>query len=152
MTRLALLVAMSALCACDVVIEPEAPEVEQGPVEEEVRDLVWNEYFQAETAPPTVVWWYDPCPTGNGNGGENGNGAANDKAAVAIDGKCYAGLFRPEIWQADVAWGGKFSRSAYSHELMHAWQRERGIDDPGHSNEEWRMVDEIDIDLAARGL
>lgn len=127
------------LAACSSELVP--PEVERGPEEERARDLVWHGYFNSERMPPRVVWWYDICPI-----------SESDKISVYIDGECYAGLFRERMWRADVAWRGAFSESAYSHELLHAYQAERGIYDPEHENAEWEMVPIIDAELKEQGL
>src|SRR5690349_9889321 len=104
--------------------------------------MVWDVYFQAEASPPVVTWWEESCPIM----------PEDTRTAVYINNKCYAGLFRDQLWQADVAWRGNFSHSAYSHELLHAWQSSRGIYDPTHSNAEWDLIPIIDKDLSIMEL
>lgn len=120
---------------------PQDPPVERGDDEVEARQIVWREHFKEGSTPPPVHWWYGRCPS-----------KPDDlrTAVVTLSGICYSGLFYP--YQCDVAWRGSFSKSAYSHELMHAWQHTRGIFDPGHSLDEWSQIPIIDVDLASRGL
>jgi hypothetical protein len=121
---------------------PADPVVSRGTEEIQARDIVWHELFQAEGDAPTVVWWYDTCPDHPGN----------PRSAVYLQGTCYSGLFREALWQADVAWRGSYSKSAYAHELMHAWQAERGIHDPDHKTAEWRELGRINAELKKLGL
>ena len=135
----AILAAAALLPAC---IAPADPEVSRGAEEEEARRLVWDELLGADTAPPEVVWWYETCPS-----------APDDpRTAVVIGETCYSGLFRERMWRADVAWRGSYARSAYAHELLHAWQAARGIHDPDHRDPEWLEVPRIDAALADAGL
>lgn len=154
MLRALLLLAAVHAAACAA---PGTPEVSRGSDEELARTIVWYEIFAAETEPPEVVWWYETCPeVGNpdapGKPEDTPGNKPDTRTAVYIDGHCYSGLFRPHLWRADVAWRGSFSTSAYAHELMHAWQAERGIRDPQHKNDEWLEVPAIDAELAAAGL
>lgn len=121
---------------------PEDPPAERGVAEVKAREIVWHQEFKSNWPAPTVVWWYGTCPT-----------AQNDpRTAVVIGGVCYSGLTFPDEMKCNVAWRGSFSTSAYTHELMHAWQATRGIYDPQHMLAEWNRVPEIDAELSANGL
>ena len=88
------------------------------------------------TAPP-VEWREDEC-----------GGPAN---GVRYRDRCYAGLYLPGD-RALVAWRGSYRDSAYAHELMHALQWFRGIEDPDHLRDEWKLVGQANESLAADGL
>lgn len=118
------------------------PEVSRGEDELEARRIVWEDHLQmGEEIPPEVVWSTDVCP-----------GHPFPHTAVLIDGRCYAGYFRPGLWRIDVAWTEEISDSAYVHEFIHVWQWLRGISDPEHLSEEWKMVPEITASLREAGL
>jgi hypothetical protein len=134
------LILLLCLTGCGV---PTDPEVELGTTELIARHFVWRVRFGSKLSPPPVHWWYDTCPLYPDN---------PRAAVVTVDGKCYSGLFWSYEYRIDVAWRGSFSRSAYSHELMHAWQYTRGIDDPDHALEEWKEIPNIDAELLSKGL
>ena len=143
MMRLKSSILAAALSACTALIgcRPNTPDVELGLDELVARTTVWNEYFKSREAPPTVKWWYMRCPT-----------RPDDPrtAVVTVEGLCYSGLFWG--YNCDVAWRGSFSKSAYAHELMHAWQDTRGIFDPAHKLPEWTEITNINVTLSEMGL
>lgn len=126
------------LCAvlAGCVAQPALPEQ---PGQPEATALVWQQVFGATLAPPPVEWREDTCP-----------GREQGPAAVVYGGACYAGLYLPD-GTALVAWRGTFSASAFAHELMHAWQYVRGIEDADHDREEWELVKEANGLLADAG-
>lgn len=140
MWRIGILLISCGLLSC--VTSEDHVEPTPRPNELYALTTVWDVYFQAEVDPPTVIWWDEPCP----------DDSACLDTAVVIQGICYAGYFRPHLWQADVAWRGRFSQSAYVHELTHAWQATRGVFDANHESDEWMLVDLINADLANVGL
>jgi len=103
--------------------------------------LVWTDTLHADFPPPLVEWRQDLCP-----------GSAADKSAVVYQGTCYSGLYLRDD-RALIAWRGRFSSSAFAHELVHAWQWSRGIDDPLHERTpDWTLATTAEASLADAGL
>ena len=111
---------------------PMAPEAEARALE-----IVWTQAFAATETPPIVEWREDDC--------------GGDVAGVRYQARCYSGLYLRDD-RALVAWRESFFSSAYAHELMHALQWYRGVEDPEHERPEWQAVDAANATLAARGL
>lgn len=99
--------------------------------------MVWSALYAANGSPPPVEWREDDC-------GEPRKGAR-------YAGVCYAGLYLRDD-HALVAWRGSIHESSYAHELMHAFQWQRGIEDPDHLRPEWTLVNTANEQLAASGL
>lgn len=128
-----LVAALAATCAvagCGAPVMPEG-------VEARARGIVWDAVYAAPEAPPTVEWREDDC-----GGADPG---------VRYGARCYAGLYLRDD-RALVAFRGPIHRSAYAHELMHALQWFRGIEDPDHLRPEWTLVDRANVALASDGL
>lgn len=123
---------------------PPDPDCERGADELRARNFVWHDTFHVDYwPPPTVLWGYNKCasdPTG-------------PNEITLPNGDCVAGVFWIYPYDASVAWLGSYSRSAYAHELMHAWQWVRaGIDDTNHELFEWNEIPQINAKLAEMGL
>ncbi len=117
-----------------------ATQLPQHPFQDTAVSLVWDETLGAQTPPPPIEWHEDTCPT-----------SKSKDAAVVVDGKCYAGLFLRDD-KALIAWRGSYSSSAFAHELVHAWQWSRGIDDPDHElKADWKLADEANKKLRKQG-
>lgn len=130
------------LVSCVSSSEEPWPEVSRGEGELEARRIVWQDHLQMDDKiPPEVFWSTGLCP-----------GHPFPHTAVVIDEMCYAGYFRPDMWRIDVAWEEEISDSAYAHEFIHAWQWLRGISDPQHLNDDWKLVPEINASLKKKGL
>lgn len=98
------------------------------PSQDEATRLVWFDSYGERSAPPIVYWSEETCP-----------GTDGSKTAVVAYGKCYSGLTF-DAWNVAVAWRGSFWQSAFAHELMHASQLRRGIQDPNHERkEDWLL-------------
>ena len=94
---------------------------------DEPTTIVWEETFKATGLPPTVEFVYDSVCQGR-------------QHTFEYNGKCYLGLYFYANNFAIVEWLGSHSKSAFAHELLHAWQSHRGITDYLHENEEWRII------------
>jgi len=126
--RLASLAPLLALAGCGFPTQPEQSRAEE---------VVWRGTFAAPDAPPPIEWRQDEC--------------GGPLAGARYEGQCYAGLYLRGD-RALVAWRGSFHQSAYAHELMHALQWSRGIEDPQHLRPEWTLVDAANRALDGDGL
>lgn len=127
------------LAACG----PIDPQVERGADEIRARQIVWHEQLNVDYYVPTVKWFYGTCPLK----------PDDPRTAIFYEGKCYSGLWFEVPWVATVAWRGKFSTSAYAHELIHAWQTTKGIYDPDHLiTADWAYEQTAGSALANEGL
>jgi len=104
--------------------------------------IVWYQYYKMTIKPPVIEWRNDKCPDHPDSG-----------ALIYQDGTCYYGLFYGNLWKIYLAWRGSFSKSAYAHELLHAYLNSKGIYDPDHTRPEWNtMIPEANKLLENAGL
>ena len=106
-------------------------------VEARALAIVWDTVYAAPESPPIVEWREDDC------GGVD--------PGVRYGSRCYAGLYLRND-RALVAFRGPIHQSAYAHELMHALQWYRGIEDPDHVRAEWSLVARANEALASDGM
>ena len=111
-----------------------------GPIEQpaqaEVTAIVRRTLEAArDEAPPPVEWRRDDC---------------GKLPGVREGGVCYAGLYLRGD-RALVAWRDSYHASAFAHELLHALQWQRGIDDPEHRRDEWKLVNQANAALVVAG-
>jgi hypothetical protein len=96
-------------------------------------------------APPSIEWSEAVCPRPAADG-------RMKTAVIDAQGTCYAGLTRD--CKVQVAWRGRFSASAFAHELMHCYITRLGLSDPQHDRHPdlWQLAGEADTALAQAGL
>ena len=129
-----------ALAMAALLVAGCGPALEEVPGQAEATQLVWST-FGASGQPPPVEWHQEQCPS-----------RPDDlRTAVVHQGACYSGLYLRDD-RAMVAWRGSLHASAFAHELMHAWQWARNIDDPDHlRSDEWELVARAERALAGGG-
>lgn len=125
----ALWLALLCIAACETSVVIDAPTA-----------LVWSEVYEATCAPPTVVYVHEATCKGALGFFETPNGG------------CLAGEYHIPSRTAKVALiGENYSGSALAHELLHAWQLCRGIDDFAHEGDEWRTLEPAARQALAEG-
>ena len=107
------------------------------PGQERAEVIVWEAVYGAASAPPPIEWREDDC--------------GGPLAGARYEGRCYAGLYLRND-RALVAWRGSFHASSYAHELLHAYQWSRRVEDWDHQRPEWSLVEDANAKLAAAGF
>lgn len=107
---------------CSVLAGCSAPPVVM-PGQDTANAIVWRSVYHQTHGLP-VEHWDNNCL---GPHGEQG---------LLYDGTCLGGTYGLG-WEIDVAWTGKFSASAFAHELLHAKQALVGIYNYNHDDAEW---------------
>jgi hypothetical protein len=117
------------------------PPLPQRPHQDRALQLVWDHTLGATDAPPQIEWREDVCTK-----------STKKDAAVVHDGECYAGLFLRGD-RALIAWRGSYTKSAFAHELIHAWQWSKGVDDPKHKvKKDWELETAANEALEGEGF
>jgi hypothetical protein len=116
-----------------------APAPAERPRQTEATAIVWAGRFGGVGQAPPIEWRPDECGDGKRRG-------------FTWEGKCYVGLYLRDD-RILLGWEGSFADSAFAHEMMHALQWQRGVEDPSHARAgDWALVAAADQALRDAGL
>lgn len=114
--------------------------------------VIWYETFRAGAYdPPRIGWRRDRCNEPNGIYGTWPHCTFTDQDGERVSGHCVTGCNLVEIG-APSETTGKISDTVLAHELMHAYQEKRDIDDPDHERDEWKLVILANAKLVSAGF